>query len=136
MSDIYLANVRISANDIRYRETRIKYYLRFTLNVLEMLRKSESFNKVTIMKCILFKIRMCKNSLTRGMLFSLRAPQNPRCKDAFRMAWVRTCRDSERRLRSATGIKEQAQKGVIHTSRHESTRGGSALYKQHYARSR
>lgn len=70
------------------------------------------------------------------MLFSLHVPQNPGCKDAFRMAWVRTGRDFARRLRSATGIKEQAQEGVIRTSRHEPTRGGSALYKQHYARSR
>lgn len=52
------------------------------------------------------------------------------------MACVRTGRDFARRLRSTTGIKGQAQKGVIRTSQHESTRGGSALYKQHYARSR
>lgn len=52
------------------------------------------------------------------------------------MACVRTGRDFARRLRSTTGIKGQAQEGVIRTSQHESTRGGSALYKQHYARSR
>lgn len=51
------------------------------------------------------------------------------------MTCVRTGRDFARRLRSTAGIKGQAG-GSDTYRRHESTRGGSALYKQHYARSR
>lgn len=52
------------------------------------------------------------------------------------MACVRTGRDFARRLRSTAGIKGQAGGSDTYRRRHESTRGGSALYKQHYARSR
>lgn len=55
------------------------------------------------------------------ILLSLHAPQNPRRKDAFKMACVRTDRDFTSRLRSTAGIKGQAGGSdtyTVGTSRH------------------
>lgn len=64
---------------------------------------------------------MQESPSTSATLLSPRASQNPRRKDAFKMACVRTGRDFMSRLRSTAGIKGQAGGSdtyTVGTSRH------------------